>query len=261
MPAALEIYDPQRRDNVSTTLSGLQGTMTEVYTLIPQFKGRFTIRPVAFSFFDPKLGIYRTITSAAAIIDVPTGPDATAAAYEDASGTTKQAVQANEQFRFIALKTTLQEVGESGFFGSARFYILLLLPLLLIPGIVVLRKKKTAQQSDIAGNRAKQTQKMAKVYLAEAKNYLGDKERFYVALERALHNFLKAKLAIETTQMTKQNIRQLLLSKKSDPTTVEEFIRVIDNCEFARYAPSSGAAMQQDYDSAEAVITALEKQI
>ena len=82
-----------------------------------------------------------------------------------------------------------------------------------------------------------------------------------MALEKALHNFLKAKLNIETSEMTKPNIQELLLTRGAKAETVEEFIKIMNSCEFARYAPSSGAAMQQDYDNAVKVITKLEKEI
>ena len=90
---------------------------------------------------------------------------------------------------------------------------------------------------------------------------MGNKEPFYVALEKALHNFLKAKLTIETSEMSKPNIQELLLSRNASPETVNDFIKIMNNCEFARYAPSSNVAMQQDYNNAIAVITALEKQV
>jgi hypothetical protein len=261
VPAALEMYDPEHRENVSTPLSGMQGKVSDVYTIIPQFKGKFIIKPISFSFFDPKLGVYRTVSSAPVTINVPDGPDATAAAYEDAQGTKKQDVAASGQFRFIALETSLHKAGKKDFMGSPLFYILLLLPFLLVPVVIMLRKKKQAIDSDVKGNRTKQTNKLAKQYLDDAKSHMGDKEPFYIALEKALHNFLKAKLSIETSDMTKQNIRELLLARTIDATTVERLIQLIDNCEFARYAPSTGAAMQQDYEEAVLVVTALEKQI
>ena len=45
------------------------------------------------------------------------------------------------------------------------------------------------------------------------------------------------------------------------PETVNAFINLTENCEFARYAPSSSGAIQQDYDKAVTVISELEKQI
>lgn len=259
VPAALEIYDPQRRDNVTTTAAGLQGTLTDVYTIIPQNKGKFSIRPVSFSFFDPKLGIYRTITSEEVPIDVPTGPDATAADYQDGEGTKPQPS--------LSSLNTRNNGNSSDFLSSPIFYILV--ALIIVMGIAVvyfMRKSKAAQATGVKAPKAKKTKQpqphsLAKTYLAEAKAQLGNKEPFYIALEKALHNFLKAKLAIETSQMTKQNIRDLLLSKGAERTTVESYTSVMDNCAFARYAPSTGVEMQRDYEMAEEVINTLEKQI
>jgi hypothetical protein len=72
---------------------------------------------------------------------------------------------------------------------------------------------------------------------------------------------LKAKLNIETTEMNKTNIEELLLSKNSGVETVSEFINLTENCEIARYAPSTNATIQQDYEKAVLIISDLEKQI
>ena len=61
--------------------------------------------------------------------------------------------------------------------------------------------------------------------------------------------------------LTETEVFQLLLSRNASPETVDDFIKIMNNCEFARYAPSSNVAMQQDYENAVAVITALEKQV
>ena len=103
--------------------------------------------------------------------------------------------------------------------------------------------------------------KLAKKYLSEAKKQINNKEPFYVALEKAMHNFLKAKLHIETSEMSKDNIRELLLSRKANPVAVNDFISLTENCEIARYAPSSSATIQHDFDKAVAIISELEKQI
>ena len=114
---------------------------------------------------------------------------------------------------------------------------------------------------DVVGNRMRQSNKLARKYLGDAKKQLGNKEPFYIALERALHNFLKAKLNIETSEMSKERIQELLLSRNARQETVDDFIALMNSCEFARYAPSSDSAMQKDYDTAVNVITALEKQM
>jgi len=80
-------------------------------------------------------------------------------------------------------------------------------------------------------------------------------------LEKALHNFLKAKLNIETSEMSKEKISEILKSKNAESETILDFIRLTENCELARYAMSSESAIQQDYEKAVAIISELEKQL
>lgn len=259
VPAALEVYDPEHNENVSTPLSGMQGKITDTYTIVPQNKGKYPIKAMEFSWFDPAAGRYRTITQDEIMIDVLNVPGGETTADDFSEG--KKKLESVEQFRFVELETSLKPMEREDFFGSGMFYSLLFGPFLLIPVIILARRKKQAYDSDITGNKIRQSSRLAKKYLSEAKKQLGSKEPFYVALERALHNFLKAKLNIETSEMSRDNISELLLSRKASPQTVNDFLKIMDSCEFARYAPSSGATMQQDYDNAVAVITLLEKQL
>jgi hypothetical protein len=131
----------------------------------------------------------------------------------------------------------------------------------MLPLIVLLKKKKEAIDGDVVGNKIRRNNKLAKKYLSEAKKQINNKEPFYVALEKAMHNFLKAKLHIETSEMSKDNIKELLLTRNGNPAAVDDFIALTENCEIARYAPSSSATIQKDYEKAVSIISDLEKQI
>jgi hypothetical protein len=137
----------------------------------------------------------------------------------------------------------------------------MILPFLTIPMIVLFKKKKEAIDADVYGNKIKMNNRLAKKYLSEAKQHLNAKEPFYIALEKAMHNFLKAKLHIETSEMSKDKIKEILLSKNANIETVQSFVDLTENCELARYAPSTSVAIQQDYDKAVNIISELEKQI
>lgn len=255
VPAGLEAYDPAHAEDVDVPLTGMQGRITDKYSIIAQKKGKYTVAPVAFSYFDPATGSYKTISSSP--IEVNVLSDASA---EDMAAAAS-AESNKPQFRPNASGTHFTRTDKGDFFGSALLYVLITLPFMMIPVIIIARRKKEAIDSDVEGNRKKQTNKLAKKYLGEAKAAIGNKEPFYVALERALHNFLRAKLGIETADMSKQNIHELLMSGNADVTTINNFIKIMNNCEFARYAPSTDAAMQQDYDLAENVMTSLEKEL
>jgi hypothetical protein len=262
VPNSLEMYDPVHSEQVQTPLSGMNGRISDSYTIIPQFKGKYPIKPMSFSYFDLSTGRYKTITSPEIMITVMDGPTASSdAVAENNTGVNKMKVTAGEQFRYIKLKTSLEKIHQKDFLGSTLFYVLLFLPLGIIPIIVLLKKKKEAIDGDVVGNKIRLSNKLAKKYLSEAKNQINNKEPFYIALEKALHNFLKAKLNIETSEMSKDKIQDILLSRKALPETIQSFIRLTENCEFARYAPASSVAIQQDFDKAVMIISELEKQI
>jgi hypothetical protein len=258
VPNALEMYDAVHSEDISTPLSGMAGKSVDSYAIVPQYKGNYPVKPMQFSYFDLSSGTYKTLRSPEIMIHVLDGPtplDSTATKGN------KNKIATVEEFKNIKSKTNFVPINKKDFLGSNMFTGLLLLPFLLIPLIVLFKKKKEAMDGDVAGNRVRMNNKLAKKYLSEAKKQINNKELFYIALEKAMHNFLKAKLNIETSEMSKDNIQELLLSRNANPEAVNDFITLTENCEIARYAPSSSVTIQQDFDKAVVIISDLEKQI
>lgn len=261
LPSSLEVYEPEFQENIRTTLSGMEGNVSNSYTIVPSFRGNYSIPSLGFSYFNPKSQKYITLTSAEIPLAVSDGPN-TASNTASAIGANKQFVIGPEnQFNFIQLKGNLVSIDQNHFFGTPQFYLSLLLPLLLIPLAIVFGKKREAIASDLVGNKMKKADKLARRYLSEAKKTLGKKDLFYIALEKALHNYLKAKLKIETSDFSKDKIVSLLTEKQVDEKTREGFIGLLENCEVARYSPFSEVQMQQDYTKASEVIAQMDKQL
>lgn len=261
LPSALEVYEPELVEDVNTTLSGTRGKVSNNYTIVPQYKGKYPIPSVAFSYFDPDLEQYKTLTSQQLLINVFEGPTRESDVASTDESVEKQTVNAQDnQFKFIKLSTELSSKSDSVFFGSSLYYLLLLLPLFAIPIAIVVGKKRAEMAGDVVGNRIRKANKLAKKYLSEAKRNIGDKEAFYESLERALHNYLKAKLKIVTSEFSKEKISELLLLNGVEDQVVNEFIGIIKSCELARYSPSSQAEMQEDYQKSADVISKIDKQ-
>lgn len=258
VPSALEMYDPAHNENVQTPVTGMVGKISDKYTIIPQFKGKYTIKPIAFSYYDLASKSYKTITSKEIIIDVAEGDGAVVLNKENAN---KQAIQKKEVFQYNKLKTEFVSTAQEDFLGSGLFYGLLIAPLLLIPAVILLRKQKEAKDADAFGNRVRRNNKLVKKYLLEAKKQMGNKVPFYMAMEKALHNFLKAKLHIETVEMSKDNIIELLQQRSASEQSISQFMELMNDCEFARYAPATDTAMNNDFDRAITIISELEKQL
>jgi len=259
LPSSLEVYEPERSEKVRTTRSGMNGSVTEKYTVVPEFKGNYPIRPLTFSYFDPKTETYKTLSSEEIIIDVENGP-VTASTNNETSD--KQAVVFDkEQFKYIKLDTNLEPIASGSFFKSTLFWSLLGGPLLLIPLFILVGKKRRERLADVKGTRLRRANKLAKKYLSEAKKQMSNKVLFYESLERALHNYLKAKLNIETSDFSKEHIATLLSERSVQPQTVTAFITLLKNCEFARYTPTSTVTIKEDYRKAVSVIAEIDKQI
>lgn len=261
LPSSLEVYEPERTEKVTTNMNGMQGSITDSYTIVPQFKGTYPIHPISFSFFDPKAEKYRTITSDEFTIKVENGPITASPGKQNQESGNQQLVLSQDNFKYIKLEANLKPIDQEPFFQSALFWSLVGGPFLLIPIFIMAGKKRRERMADVEGNKLRQANKLAKRYLSEAKRNISNPTIFYEALERALHNYLKAKLNIETSEMEKGVISSMLLERNVQPGTVDNFIGLLKSCEFARYASSSKASVDQDYKRSVEVISNIDKQI
>lgn len=259
-PKELEIYEPEHKENIKTTLAGLKGSIHDQYTVVPQFRGKFKIPEISFSYFNPKDEKYHVIVSDPIIINAISGkmPEEETTEYNEK----KAKVGDENDIRYIQLKTDLTSIEKKeDFYNSDLYYFLLILPLLSIPLGIFIGKKKEKRDNDVVGNKRRKANKLARKYLSQAKKQLGEKEEFYIALEKALHNYLKAKLYIETSEISKERISEILTDKNVDSETVNEFMIVLNNCDFARYTPSTNVEMKNEYEKAKEIITKIHKQL
>lgn len=261
VPNTLEVYEPEHSENVKISLSGMEGIIEDTYTIVPKYQGKYPIPPVQFSYFDPKTSNYKTLRSQNLLVDVFEGPLAGSNTNQE-KVETKQIISTKENsFRFIQLDTQLFPIKKNKFWLSLNFFILLVLPIGLLLIVIFIKRFILKQTTDSANNKQKQSQRLASKYLSSAKKAFHDQVIFYEALERALHNYLKAKLKIETTEMSKEKIERLLLDKKVNGQSAINFIVVIENCELARYAPDSSVSIKGDYQKAISVIASIDRQL
>ncbi|MFT5145331.1 MAG: hypothetical protein ACI9H1_000036 [Polaribacter sp.] len=258
-PAELEMYQPERKERVRVNASGISGAVTDTYTVVPLYKGKYKIPSISFSYFNPKEKKYKTIATEDFFVDVKEGKELIT--VDTSSVIQQEVVSTGRNFRYIATKTNFITAKKIDFFKSNLFYVLFLLPLIAIPVGVFIGKKNEERSNDIIGNKTRKAEKLAKKYLSKAQKQLGKKEAFYEALERALHNYLKAKLGIETAEISKERITEILEGKNVKAATIHQFIEVLKNSDFARYTPFTATEMKEEFERAKAVIVQLDKQL
>ena len=259
-PVELEKYQPERKEKVRVNSSGISGSVSDLYTVVPQYKGKYKIPNISFSYFNPKEKKYHTILAEDFFVNVLEGKELKP--IVNSSTVLKQnVVSTGKNFRYIQTKSNFKPKNINDLFKSNLFYVLLLLPLLTIPIVILIAKRNDKKNSDLIGNKLRKAERLAKKYLSEAKKQLGKKEAFYEALERALHNYLKAKLGIETADISEDKITEILKNKNINSTTINEFVEVLKQSDFARYTPISNSEMKEEFERAKQVIVELDKQL
>src|SRR5690606_11041415 len=143
-----------------------QGSISDSCTIVPQYKGKYPIPSITFSYFDVKTESYERISSGEIVIHVLDGPTNTTDSDNNmasANNNGKQPVVVNDQqVAFIKTSTDLTSITPKNFFKSTGFWTGLLLPLLAIPLAIVIRKKKQERDADITGNKIRKADKLAK---------------------------------------------------------------------------------------------------
>ena len=262
IPSDIESYDPKINDKISTTASGVSGSKTYEYLLIPRHAGNFKIEPVEFSFFDPSTKSYRTLTTGAFEIEVEKG------AQDDASiisSTQKEDIKIlGSDIRFIKTQNT-NDLSEKGnfFFGSVLFYGLLQLPLVLFFIFLFLWKRYLKNNSDLIQVKSRKATKMAARRLVFAKKHLDSKDQksFYEEVFKALYGYLSDKLSLPVSDLSKETITNNLADQKADPDSIQKLIRTLDLCELARFAPSNNISEQEVYSEAVDIISKIEGEL
>jgi len=175
--------------------------------------------------------------------------------------TNRIALPEENSFKFIKLKGALTPINSPLFFRSQLFYVLLAAPFVLLGLLLLLLRVFKLRAQDTVGSNQRKAQRLVRKYLSEAKQNQKDKAAFYEALERALHNYLKAKVKLETTDYSKDKIQTLLQTKGVPEAQATAFIQLLENCDLARFTPVTQLEIQKDFSQAGSLLNSIEKQL
>lgn len=261
-PPDIESYDPKISENIARQGNVIAGSRTFEYLLVPRHAGTQKIQPFPFSYFDVEKKSYVTLTSPEFMLAVARGSDA---ASTSVSGISKEDVRLlGEDIRFI--KSGVTKLGRRGerWVGSLAFYAFSISPVVAFVGFVLFARRRRKLMGDVIGVRNRGARKMARRRLAEARKFLDQKktEEFYSEVSRALWGYASDKLSIPRAELSTESVRASLLSKGAKDETVGKFLATIEQCEFARFAPSADASGLEDaYSSAVNLLSEIEDQV
>ena len=263
LPQDFESYEPKTSDKTIASENGMSGSISFEYLFIPRYAGNFTIPAVKFTFFNPNTRQFETKTTEAFNIHIEKGKDDGKTSV--VSSYSKEDVKMiGKDIRFIKQnKSALKQKGSS-FYGTFEFYLIYMLSIIGFAVFFVINRKKIKENENIVLVKNKQANKVALKRLKEAAVFLKNNqaEQFYEAVIKALWGYLSDKLSIPVADLNREKAASALLEKGISQDVVSELMKIIDDCEFARYAPAAfSGTMNEIYDGAAKVMGIFEKLI
>ena len=259
-PPDMEVYDTKVSDKLDK--SGLSGSRTYEYPFIPRSYGDFEIEPIKYSYYDVNQHKYVTLETQPILLSVLRGNETEATGGMVVSGVLPKDVKnLASDIRFINVKDSALVPQGRFFVGSVLFWLLVVALFAVAVVLWAALRHLAARRADIVGTKHRKATKMALKRLQLANTFLKQNlyTAFYEELHKALLGFISDKLNIPSAELSRDRISEALNEGGVAPSLTETFIGILDACEYARYAPTTGnEAMAAHYASALEVISSID---
>lgn len=258
-PNDFETYDPKVTDRITVNASGMSGSRSYEYLVIPRHEGEYPLEPISFSYFDPRTGAYRTIQGEPLTIVVSPSDGGPTAAVQRPSKSDVELL--GSDIRYIRTGDLLLRERDSHLFGSAPWIAGMAAPVLGFVLFVGWRKRRDAAARDIAGTRRRKADSLARKRLDEAAAALkgSDRATFYNTLSKALNGYLADKFGLGPAELTRESILSRFAGNEGGGELAAAYERLMQECEMARFAPVEERPREQLYDDAVALIARTEQ--
>lgn len=259
-PQDFEIYDPKIENQFVLTKNGLSGKKVIEYLAIPRHAGNFTIPPIKFAYFDVKTKQYKELQTEPYELHVEKGEGSSDVAVS--SYTNKEEVKLlGQDIRYIKTGETDFRFQGNFLFGTLIYWMWYIGPFIILILIMILLRKKAMENANTAKVRGKNANKVAVKRLKIAAKLLKEdkKEEFYDEVLKALWGYTSDKLNMSISNLSKENVSVEFEKQGVNRDVIDAFIKVLDDCEYARYAPGdSNKTMDNVYSLAIEIISKLE---
>ena len=230
------------------------------YIAVPRHQGKYDLPPVEFCYFDTNTRSYKTLRTDSFHVAVSKGVSSGVRRVQNQEDLTVL----NSDIRYI--KTAPAAVVPQGvsFFGSPMYWLSYVGAATLFLLMVAIFYRQAKANANVARRRGKKASKAASKRLKSAAKLLkqGNAGAFYDEVTRALWGYVGDKLNLPASELNKDNVGEQLQQRGVDEESVQRFLSVLGDCEFARFAPGDpSATMDKLYGDATEVINELEAKL
>ena len=234
----MRAYDATTADKQSVERGVITGTRTVEQLLVPERTGAVEIPPLAMDVFDPIQKQYRTVRTEAIPLRI-----SAAQVGQPAAEPISQNLLGGGGLRPIRLRLGSTQRATPPW-ADPWFWPALGLPpfgLALFLGFAGLRRMLHV---DPARRRVRLARNAAERRLRGARALLerGEPVAFYAEIARAVTGYLADKQGVAAAGLTREELSSALVGRGHSEETVRRLVRVLDDCDRARFAPGSGDA-------------------
>ncbi len=237
-PSDFEVYDPKISERIFEG-GRKRSIKTYEYLLIPRYKGEYTIPEATLSVFNTKTKKYQNKRASSHNIKVTKSKN-----NEDGNTQNQQLVSNNKDIHYISKNTNLKKINDV-LLSKNLFLTLFLLPLLIL---LIFRAYTAINKSDKNSSKTKKANKIALKRLKSAQNCIknNDFDLFFEEIEKSLWGYFSDKFKVNAAELSKESINMHFNKSSINKNIETAFIALLDECEFARYAPASNKNTQMD---------------
>lgn len=240
-PEDFEVYDPKITDRIFEG-GRKRSIKTFEYLLIPRYKGNYSIPSANLIVYNPKKKQYETKKASKHSLTISASKNN----EQETGNTSQQQVRAEQKdIHYIFTESNLQVIKERAL-DQKLFYLLFFLPILLLILLRVYNKivgKKDESSSDWKNKKAN---KIALKRLKNAQICINNNnfDGFFEEIEKSIWGYFADKFKVSIADLSKETVSTHFYSNAIDINTEKQFIALLDECEFARYAPASNKNAQ-----------------
>jgi len=263
-PKEFEVFDPVVQLNLNSGDGEIAGSQVFEYTLIPRYPGDYNTNEIRFAYFDPVAGIYKTLKTNSYNIHVYKMPGDSTGQFSSDYSRSEINYIGSEDIRFIETENFTPEKNRKFFIGSPLFIVFASIPLIAFIVVVMLLRKKIKENANIEYTKNRKANKTTMKRLKKANELLKNNltSEFYKEVMVALWGYLSDKLNLPLAQLSKENVSLKLADRGLEPELTDTFLKIIEDCELAHFAPVEGSEQPlQIFDRAVDIINLFEQKL
>ena len=258
VPDDFEIYDPKISEKIFEG-GRKRSVKTFEYLIIPRYEGEYKIPPINLTIYNPRTKKYEKKESSLHKITVNKS-------NSEEVGLNHQKILKKEQkdINYINTKTKLHKINNH-IINIKLFYILFFLPVLVIILLTIYEKIFPKENKDTISWKNKKANKIAQKRIKSAADYIekNDYEGFFEETEKVIWGYFADKFKVPVSNLSKETVNKYFEKTKISTETQNNFIKLLNECEYARYAPTNNkhAKMDQILNNTKNIIIQVENEL